>query len=169
MKFKQTAILLLAVILLQSGCGLFKDPKKDVEKAYQQFITSIVDKNWPQTWNSMAYESQKQYDDFVFKPFKTVLLRVPAEKKRIKLDKLNVTTEQIENMSPPDFFSLQMTHTPLRDEILKIIAPERTIESIEVNGSEAVITMKEDKKTIHMKLEDSQWRIVVFKPGKLIQ
>lgn len=166
MKVTTLTVFFIICSFVFSGCSMFKDPKKEVQKDYQLFVSSIIDKNWPQAWDCLSYESQKQYDDFVFKPFKTTLTHIPQNKKQTKIPQTEVTIAQIEAMSAPDFFEFQMSDKKSGDGMLKLMNPQRTVESTEINENSAVLSMSGGDK-INMRLEDGRWRIVLFPPGTL--
>ena len=166
MKLIRLTTILIICIFIFSGCSRLKDPKKEVQKDYQLFMSSVIDKNWTQAWDCLSYESQKQYDDFVFKPFKSTLAHIPQSQKQTKIPQTEFTISQIESMSPPDFFAFQMSDKKSADGMLKMLAPQRTVESTEITENSAVLNMSGDNK-IHMRLENGKWRVVLFPPGTL--
>ncbi len=167
MKRHLLAVLVCCLALFSSSCGFFSNPQKEAEKSYQQFITSIVDKEWAKTWNLMSYESQKQYDKFIFQPFKTSIAPVPQEKKKMKIPGYGVTISQLENMTAQEFFIMQMNGSGFRETILNKNVPDKKVKSVEIKDNEALISFGENSIKVTMRKEDGIWRVVAFPPGDI--
>lgn len=165
------AIILINIILI-SSCSFFTSEEKKVEKSYNEFLSAVSNRNYEEVWNLLAYGTQKQYTDFIYKPFVDNLKKIPKDKKQIKFPNTNMTIEDMEKMTAKDFFVFQLEHTELRDYLLKSLVPERKIEKVTIEGDTAVLQMEKSKDDtvsdkITMKLEDNRWRIVLMPPGEV--
>lgn len=167
MKIYKLAFIILLIGFF-SSCTLFQNPEKKVQESYNLFVTSLINSDWETAWDLICYENQKQYDEFVFQPFKSTLVAVPDEKKKLKIPTIGVTIADIENMTPEQFFALQMGKTALGSKSIRMLGSEKDIEKIEVNKDKAIIYLTGNKK-INMNLENGKWRIMLFKPGKLVK
>ena len=162
--------IIIISLILQVSCSFFTSEEKKVEKSYNEFLSAVSNRNYSEVWNLIAYGTQKQYEDFIYKPFIDHLKKIPKNKKQIKFPNTNMTIEDMEKMTAKDFFIFQFEHTELRDELLKSLIPERKIEKITIDGDTAILQMEKSKdetisNKITMKLEDSRWRIVLMPPG----
>ena len=164
-------IILIATCLI-SSCFFFTSEEKKVEKSYNEFLSAISNKNYEEIWNLLAYENQKQYEEFAYKPFNDMIKRIPNEQKKLKIPNTDITIEDMEKMTPKEFFIFQLKDPEIRTPMLKSLVPERKIEKVTIEGDKATLKMEkwEDKTIsdkINMKLEDNRWRIVLWQPGEL--
>ena len=164
--------IILITLCFISSCRFFTSEEKKVEKSYNEFLSAISNKNYEEIWNLLAYENQKQYEEFTYKPFNDMVKRIPQDQKQKKIPNTNITIEEMEKMPPKEFFIYQLSDPEIRDSMLKSLVPERKIEKVTIEADKATLKMEKwDDKTIsdkiHMKLEDNRWRIVLWQPGEL--
>lgn len=173
---KRTAIiaaLIIAASIGLSSCAMFDTEESKVKKAYYGFTESIEKKNYDQIWNMTSYDTQKQFEDFIYKPFIDRVRMVPPKSKNEKIPGTGVTPAELEKMTAKDFFIFQLQKTKLMDDIAYSFPSGRTVEKAEINGTNAVLHMSKsapDRKisdTVPMKLEDGSWRIVLLPPGEV--
>lgn len=165
-------IMLIIGILHLSSCSLFTSPEAEAKKSYNLFISSLTERKYEDVWNCLSYESQTQYENFIYKPFVNRLKIIPQEQRKQNFPNTDVSIEALAAMQPKDYFVFQMEETDLNKDMVRCFSPERTIESVTVNGSEAVLKMSETSdrsisSEIPMRLEDGVWRIVLFPPGDI--
>lgn len=173
-KVKRTTALiaLIAVMLAAASCGLFHDEKREATRSYETFLKAVSERNCGEIWNSMAYESQRQYESFIYKPSMDRVRMVSPENKKMLFPGTKVSIESMERMTPKEFFEFQLTNTGLIKDIESCFPVGRKVESVEIAGDSATLKMESvhDKNVsdkIPMRMENGRWRIVFFPPGDI--
>ncbi|MDQ7824431.1 MAG: hypothetical protein RDV48_16640 [Candidatus Eremiobacteraeota bacterium] len=159
--FRSFVLLALCAGLLLVVPSCAKTPSP--QDALRNFVNALVNKQWESVWNGMSFSSQKDYEEKVFKPFKANFAATPEDKKQIKHPQLGVSVQDILEMSPKEFFMLNMEKTTVRNDVLAVLNPESLkVEKVTVEGDMARIKLEGNNPVVTMKKENGEWRVCLF-------
>jgi len=155
---------ILSTLFLFSSILLFscaRTPPPD--EALRNFSSALVNKNWNDVWDALSYQSQKDFDEKVFQPFKANFSTTPDDKKELKHPLLGVSVQDVLSMTARDFFIINLEKTDVRAELLKTLSPDTLkIEKVTLHGSTANLKIAGRPREITLLREKGRWKVCLF-------
>ena len=149
----------LIVACLFSFDALFGCKKDDApSKAFFSFNEALNQKNWEKVWSMISSKSKKAFAEEGYKRMREIIEAMPPEMRKKKIESLDLTHDQLLDMSPKNFFLYVMEKTEKSQDFFKVPSnPE--IGKTKIKGNKAVLYIKGKNEYVNMINENGEWKI----------